>query len=159
MGFLFHSHNSDCSATVMQYLCVIHVIGHQTFSMEKIGVGRGPRWRRESVCVAGEGGRWGGGGDVCYTISVQTPQLLKKKVAGKLNPCLPARQHLAARPQQFRLQRSSSATVLAWSRSDCGFHSYALLTASSPASDFCPFVHSIKKLKKIESSSNTCQEW
>ena len=87
----------------------------------------------------------GGGGcgvDVFYTISVQTPQLLKKKVAGKLNPCLPARQHLAARTQQFRLQRSSSATVLVWSRSDCGFHSYALLTASSPASDFGPFVHS-----------------
>lgn len=69
MGFLFfsigssHSHNSDCSATVMQYLCVIHVTGHQTFSMEKIGVVDG-----------------------CYTISVQTPQLLKKKVEGKLNP-------------------------------------------------------------------------
>ena len=132
----------------MQYLCVIHVIGHQTFSTEKIGVGRGPRW----------GGGGGCGVDVCYTISVQTPQLLKKKVEGKLNPCLPARHHLAARPQQFRLQRSSSATVLAWSRSDCGFHSYALLTASSPASDFGPFVHSIKIKIKTESSSNTCQE-
>ena len=108
--------------------------------------------------MGGGGGGGGCGVDVCYTISVQTPQLLKKKVEGKLNPCLPARQHLAARTQQFRLQRSSSATVLAWSRSDCGFHSYALLTASSPASDFCPFVHSIKIKIKTESSSNTCQE-